>query len=113
MTVERANQIIDDLVRLRKALEGLTERSKNIESQVYQTKDMIADKAEIILKNQEVSEALLNVLTKKPSAIKKLLSGGAITADLITLVESTNPGLTEMVVAEVAEKLALLLQMIR
>ena len=113
LTVERTNQIIDDLVRLRKALEGLTERSKNIESQVYQTKDMIADKAEIILKNQEVSEALLNVLTKKPSAIKKLLSGGAIAADLITLVESTNPGLTEMVVAEVAEKLALLLQMIR
>ncbi len=76
------------------------------------TKDLVTEGTDIILKNRETSEAILNTLTKKPTAIKKLLSVGATVSDIITIVESSNPGLTKTVATEVAEKLALLLQLI-
>lgn len=100
LTVEKINQIIDYFNQLSKALDGITERSKNIELQAYQTKDLVT---ESILQNKEVSKELLRILTEKDNLKSKL----AVSSDIITLVQALFPGFPAVLTTEFVEWLAL------
>ena len=115
INIDTLNQILSMHEQLENAIIKLDDRIRDIQIHQYLMKDEIIGELAKAFRNQEEITALLNTLTKKPSNIKSLakkaLSGIAVTADLVTLVEAANPGLVKKTCKNAAGLLEKLLPM--
>ena len=115
INIDTLNQILSMHEQLENAIIKLDDRIRDIQIHQYLMKDEIIDELAKAFRNQEEITALLNTLNKKPSNIKSLanktLSGIAVTADLVTLVEAANPGLVKKTCKNAAGLLEKLLPM--
>ena len=97
-------------------IEKIDDRSKNIEIVQYNLKDQITDEFANVLQKQDAVIALLDTLNKEPSlynkARKGILSGVAVTADIVTLITAANPDLPASICENAAIVLEKLIQMI-
>ena len=110
------NQILSILGQLMRIIEKIDDRSKNIEIVQYNLKDQITDEFANVLQKQDAVIALLDTLNKEPSlynkARKGILSGVAVTADIVTLITAANPDLPASICENAAIVLEKLIQMI-
>lgn len=110
------NQILSILGQLMRIIEKIDDRSKNIEIVQYNLKDQITDEFANVLQKQDAVIALLDTLNKEPSlynkARKEILSGVAVTADIVTLITAANPDLPASICENAAIVLEKLIQMI-
>ena len=109
------NQILSILGQLMRIIEKIDDRSKNIEIVQYNLKDQITDEFVNVLHNQDVMIAILNTLNKEPSlynkARKGILSGVAVTADIVTLIAAANPDLPRSICeTSICENAAIVLE---
>ena len=113
---ESINQILSILGQLMRIIEKIDDRSKNIEIVQYNLKDQITDEFANVLQKQDAVIALLDTLNKEPSlynkARKGILSGVAVTADIVTLITAANPDLPASICENAAIVLEKLIQMI-
>ena len=114
--MKNSTSLLSILGQLMRIIEKIDDRSKNIEIVQYNLKDQITDEFAYVLHNQDVVIAILNTLNKEPSlynkARKGILSGVAVTADIVTLITVANPDLPERIcknAAIILEKLILMI----
>jgi hypothetical protein len=109
------DRILSRLNELFNAIGQISDRQKDMQIYQYLTKDWLDERLAEAIQNQEMMLALLNTLNSQPSKLKelgkKLLSGLAVTADIVTLVEAANPGTSHKVCEKVSEVIQVILRL--
>ncbi len=109
------DRILSRFDELFNAIGQISDRQKDMQIYQYLTTDQLDERFIESIQNQETMLALLNTLNSQPSKFKelgtKLLSGLAVTADIVSLVEVANPGLSLKVCEKVSEVIQVILRL--
>jgi hypothetical protein len=109
------DRILSRFDELFNAIGQISDRQKDMQIYQYLTTDQLDERFIESIQNQETMLALLNTLNSQPSKFQelgtKLLSGLAVTADIVSLVEVANPGLSLKVCEKVSEVIQVILRL--